>query len=219
MHIALWGVVLLSAGLAACGEGTTPTPGPDGGVTPLIPVAVGHTWTYRVTSDTGVVSQKVQTITGTAASGANMGYRFETTKGRTRETISVQGLVDGVLRRYEELSYKDGVLIERVRYTPHMVRIDANQVAAGATYATNHTKDVLDANGNVSLSTPVENRFEIEAAAELVEVPAGRFSAVRVRRVDLSDGSIKTYWYVAGLGKVKETGGQTEELVSVQLAE
>jgi hypothetical protein len=24
----------------------------------------------------------------------------------------------------------------------------------------------------------------------------------------------KTYWYVPGVGKVKETGGQTEELVS-----
>jgi hypothetical protein len=212
-------LAVLGAALVACGEGTTPTPGPDGGVTPLIPVAIGHAWTYRVTSDTGVVSQKVQTITSTAASGAAAGFRFETKKGTARETVSVQALVDGVLRRYDELSYKDGVLIERVRYTPYMVRIDANQVAAGATYTTNHTKEVLDSAGNVTLSTAVENRFEIEAAAELVEVPAGRFSAVRVRRVDLSDGSVKTYWYVAGLGKVKETGGQTEELVSVQLAE
>ena len=212
-------MVVLSAALAACGEGTTPPPAADAGVTPLIPVAIGHAWTYRVTSDTGVVSQKVQTVTGTAASGAAAGFRFETKKGTARETVSVQALVDGVLRRYEELSYKDGVLTERVRYTPYMVRIDANQVTAGATYTTNHTKEILDSGGNVTLSTAVENRFEIEAASELVEVPAGRFSAVRVRRVDLSDGSVKTYWYVAGLGKVKETGGQTEELISVQLAE
>jgi hypothetical protein len=27
----------------------------------------------------------------------------------------------------------------------------------------------------------------------------------------------KTYWYVRGIGKVKETGGQTEELVSYEV--
>ena len=30
--------------------------------------------------------------------------------------------------------------------------------------------------------------------------------------------NLKTYWYVPGVGKVKETGGQTEELVSYEVA-
>lgn len=214
-----WASILILAA-AACGETTTPPPGGDAGVTPLIPVKVGHVWTYRVTSDTGVVSNKTQTITGTAASGANVGFRFETASGATKETISVQAPVDGVLHRYEEKVYKAGVLDEHVRYVPSMVRIDANRVTAGDTYAATHTKETLNpVTGAVVQTRVVDNRFEIEAASELVDVPAGRFSAVRVRRVDMTDGSVKTYWYAPGLGKVKETGGQTEELVSVDLAD
>jgi hypothetical protein len=42
-------------------------------------------------------------------------------------------------------------------------------------------------------------------------VPAGTFDAIVLRKVG---GSEKRYWYVRGVGKVKETGGQVEELVS-----
>lgn len=210
-------MVVACATWAGCGS-ETPTPA-DAGVKPLIPVALGNRWTYRVTSDTGVTSEKVQTITSTASSEGRAGYRFETTKGTSRETVSVQALIDGVLVRYEERTYKDGALTGHERYVPSMVRIDSNHTTGGETYQTEHTKEELDGAGNVVRTTVVKNRFEVESTADVVEVPAGRFTAVRLRRVDMSDGSVKTYWYVAGLGKVKETGGQTEELVSLDLAD
>jgi len=51
---------------------------------------------------------------------------------------------------------------------------------------------------------------------QTVTVPAGTFdNAIVLART--SDGSEKFYWFVAGVGKVKEEGGQTEELVSYQV--
>ena len=38
-------------------------------------------------------------------------------------------------------------------------------------------------------------------------MPAGTFSCVRVRRVD-DDNGVKTYWYAAGVGKVKEADSE-----------
>ena len=52
----------------------------------------------------------------------------------------------------------------------------------------------------------------LNAAKVKVTVPAGTFDAVVLIK-STATGS-KTYWYVPGVGKVKETGGQTEELVS-----
>ena len=51
-----------------------------------------------------------------------------------------------------------------------------------------------------------------------VTVPAGTFTAVYIQKVSATGGSAKTYWYVPGVGKVKELGGQLEELVSYSLA-
>jgi hypothetical protein len=50
-----------------------------------------------------------------------------------------------------------------------------------------------------------------------VTVPAGTFTAVYLQKVSATGGSAKTYWYVPGVGKVKESGGQLEELVSYSL--
>jgi hypothetical protein len=44
-----------------------------------------------------------------------------------------------------------------------------------------------------------------------VTVPAGTFHALILQKAGSSVA--KTYWFVRGVGKVKETGGQTEELV------
>jgi hypothetical protein len=58
--------------------------------------------------------------------------------------------------------------------------------------------------------------WSVVAESELVTVPAGQFAALVLMKGDAATG--KKYWYVRDVGKVKETGAQTEELVSFSLA-
>jgi hypothetical protein len=51
---------------------------------------------------------------------------------------------------------------------------------------------------------------------ESLEVPAGPFEHV-IHFQKAGGGSTKEYWYVRGVGKLKETGSQTEELTEYSL--
>lgn len=196
---------------AACGD-LPPSTTPDAGVqASLIPLQVGNEWTYRVTSSSGVVTEKKNTVTGTVAVGTETAFRLTTSRANERETTSVQIIRDGVLLRLSEDSYRAGILFAHDVYLPGAIRIDANKAKSGDTYEGRHTKQVFDGSGNMISSVEVVNRFVVEAIGEPVDVPAGRFACVRVKRT-ATDDSTKTYWFVPGLGKVKEVGGQTEEL-------
>jgi hypothetical protein len=57
-------------------------------------------------------------------------------------------------------------------------------------------------------------QWRVVSAAESITVIAGSYSALHVERTS-SGGAVQDYWYVRGVGKVKETGGaQIEELMS-----
>jgi hypothetical protein len=59
--------------------------------------------------------------------------------------------------------------------------------------------------------------WRVVAVDEMVNVPAGTFSAVLIEKV--GGTSTKRYWFARGVGKVKErSGAQLEELVNYTLA-
>jgi hypothetical protein len=173
----------------------------------LFPLALGNRWTYVVRESDGDVKTKVQTITATTADGA---FIMETATGND-STISTQR-ANGtqLLREYEESRELD-VVLDRVRFVPPSLRVDLQETRLGATYDATFTEEHLDAAGNVITRTPKQNHFAIEAVDELIQVPAGEFRAVRIRR-DTEGGAAKTYWYVRGVGKIREVGGQIEEM-------
>lgn len=202
--------------LLACEAGPAP-PGADGGVDlSIFPVAPGMKWTYRVTSGSGEVAEKVQTVTGTIAYEGKAAFRFETQRVGLKEAVSVQAVEGDRVLRLEEWNYENQALVERDRYVPSSVRVDRAKISAGDTYQDQHDKELLDEQGNLISKKRVIYNFFVEAAAELVEVPAGRLPCVRVRREEVGKDSSKTYWYSPGIGKVKEIGGQTEELLRVE---
>ena len=50
-------------------------------------------------------------------------------------------------------------------------------------------------------------------------VPAGTFTCLHLHKVGTDDSTAqKDYWFARGVGKIKESGGQTEELASYSLA-
>jgi hypothetical protein len=63
------------------------------------------------------------------------------------------------------------------------------------------------------------DRWTVLVASESVTVPAGTFDAIKLMRVSSSQGAVKTYWFAKNVGKVKEEGGQLEELESYEVAE
>ena len=70
--------------------------------------------------------------------------------------------------------------------------------------------------GEAATTETTKDVWKIIALGETVTVPAGTFEAIVVRKTGTS--KVKTYWFVRGVGKVKETGEETEELVSYEVA-
>jgi hypothetical protein len=202
--------LLAALGLAACGGEGAVDPAPS-----LFPLAVGRRWVYRVTERDGAVEEKVQTVTGTTSEGGALAYRLVTARGGD-ETRSVQRVDEGGrLVRLREEVLEGGAVIERLRFVPAALRLDLVRTAQGISYDSAHVEERLDAGGAVVGTVSKALRFEVEAVDERVVVPAGEFRALRLRREGES-GVVKTFWYAFGVGKVKESGGQTEELVRVE---
>jgi hypothetical protein len=202
--------VLLLA--AACG---TEAPMPPGETKSLFPISVGNRWTYVV--DSGAKPEKTQSVTGTIAVDGRAAYVLETLAGDFKRVVSHQALDGDKLVRAREKTYNGNFLIEDLRFTPWALRVDLGATELGATYQSVHTEEVLDANGEVVPPTIMKTQtFFVEAVDDTINVPAGMFRCVRVRR-DTTGGPSKTFWFAPGVGKVRETGGQTEDLSSYEV--
>ena len=213
---AILACVLALLCVGACGDAPPDVPNND--AKPLLPLAVGSKWTFKVTSSAGVViDNKIQSVTGSTTVDGAQAFRLLTERAFDRGTRSVQMIKDGKLVRVSEEGIEAGQVSARFRFDPYGLRIDSTRTTAGAEYTDEHTKIEVDENGQEVARVEKVHDFKIESAAEIVTVPAGTFTCVRVRR-ERGSGGAKTYWYAPGVGKVKETGLQTEELIEVKLA-
>jgi hypothetical protein len=193
---------------------------------PLLPWKVGNSWTYRVTGG-GVVSMKVTEIGAEEIVGGNgphkteMAFKVTTAKmDGTDKSISWQQAVDGKVLRYREQSFSKatGELTLEEHWDPFKLHIDgtAKHTVAAVTWLEQYEETKLPA-GSAATTASQSDRWTVQSADEAVTVPAGTFKHAIV--ITKAGGSnLKTYWYVRGIGKIKETGGQTEELVSYQIA-
>lgn len=206
--------------LAACTADDAPPP-PDcpttGRYLELVP---GVSWRYRVTDANGVI-EKVQTVgpledVGGSKAGV-MAYRMTTTKAGG-EVVSWQEDSGSTVRRHKELDMAGGSQTTEL-YQPYRTRFDETsmRVVGGATWSETYDEIVTDAT-QVTTTTRKTEQWRVDVVEEEVIVPAGAFCALRVSRTSMTPGgagSEKTFWFVRGVGKVKEIGlGQTEEMIS-----
>jgi len=191
---------------------------------PLLPWAVGNSWTYRVTED-GVVTTKQTTVGelepvgGVGPNKDKMANLVVTKKNDTGtaadldETRSWQVLDGDRVVRYREQSFSRSTKeLELEEYwEPHKLHVDSSpeHVVVGVNWLESYTETKLPVGGEPATGSP-RDRWFVDAI-ESVTVPAGTFEAVKLRKVSATS-AMKTYWYVPNVGKVKETGGQTEEL-------
>jgi hypothetical protein len=182
-----------------------------------LPLATGATWTWHVTPANGNPAyDKTSTVEALEPEGDVMAYRVHTV-GDDGDTVSWQHDTGAAIRRLRERSFDlTGALISDQTYTPYKLRLDESndRLAVGASYTESYTEIETDAQGGVTSVAKAET-WTIEAIDESVTVPAGTYACLRVRRIGTDVGeSDKTFWFARGVGKIKETGKQTEELSS-----
>jgi hypothetical protein len=219
-------VMVLALASASCSsEGADDS---DSVVTPmetsgaLLPWKEGNTWTYQVTGD-GEQSTKITTIGaleaigGTGPNAAKMAFKVTTKKGASDETISWQVEEGQRVVRYREQSFHAGELEQDERWEPAKLHVDmtAAHTAAGASWLESY-QETKSQPGEEDETSTERDPWTVDAVDQIVTVPAGTFRAIVLTKAGGSN--LKTYWYVPGVGKVKETGGQTELLVSYKVA-
>ncbi len=213
--------LLLCLGLLACGA--KPTGGPDGGqglADRYLPLPVGAVLRYRITDpDTGQMTVKSTTVEAEEDLSGTLAVRVRTENG-DGVTVSWQGFANEQAIRYrEEELDAAGVKTVSTTFQPFKVRVDesAAHVQLGATWSETYTEVAVTAATGQSKSSAKAATWTVEATDESVTTPAGTFSCLRVRRRSGSSTSDKVYWFAKGVGKVKESGGQLEELSEYSL--
>jgi hypothetical protein len=192
----------------------------------LLPWAVGNEWSYQVTED-GAVSTKVtviherEPVGGEGPNAELEAYKVITTKQNGADhTDSWQAPEGDSVVRYREQSFSasSGALELEEYWEPHKLHIEwtAEHMVEGATWLEEYEETKLPVGDTAGKSTR-RDRWTVRSVAESVTVPAGTFDNAVVFE-KLGSDTLKTYWYVPNVGKVKETGGQTEELTKYELA-
>jgi len=231
IHAALLGLAL---GLTAACGGDDPV-AVDGGVDGaggcpapaserLLPLAIGASWTFRVTPPAGPVEIKASTVEALEDVGATkagvIAYRVRTEK-TDGATVSWQEDTCTSIVRHREQSFDLGELLESDQvYVPAKLRVDETpaHLAQDATWLDTYTEVEEDPITGDVTTTSKSERWTVEDAAAEVTVPAGTFTAVLLQRMGEGVGqAAKRYWFVAGVGKVKEEGDQLEELTEYSL--
>jgi hypothetical protein len=225
----LWTVTTFVA-LVGCVQDSAAAGNPVGGgnpsTGPIIPWQVGNTWTYRVTNgsatDTKVTSiQAAEPIGGDGPHRADLAFKVVTLKSDgTDQTISWQAPFGEKVLRYREQSFHShgGGLELETYWDPYKLHIDgsAEHAVAEASWTESYLETKLP-EGAAPSSMPQQDSWAVDQADANVTVPAGTFQHAIIYRKG-GTGDVKTYWYVRGIGKIKEVGGQTEELASYQVS-
>jgi hypothetical protein len=224
-HVTRFVCCLGLLGASACADGASGPSAPDSGLAGgrLLPFETGFSWTYRVTGD-GESFTKVTTVgapepVGIGPHASTLAYKVVTMKGDDDQTISWQSVEGERVVRYREQAFHaaTGQLEAEEWWSPAKLHVDgsAAHTTPGARWLEEYRETKQNA-GELAQTETERDPWTVDGVDQSVTVPAGTFRAIVLTK---SGGSAqKTYWYVPGVGKVKETGGQTEELVSYEVS-
>lgn len=192
---------------------------------------VGNSWTYRVTDPTKGVSMKVNTIDKMEPVGGKFPMPMQASallttkkgKGDAVDTQTWQNLVDGVVVRYREVNFKSSggmsVPNEEVIYQPSKLRLDGTDAHTklGASWTDVYSETRYPLPTGAPTTKMHADKWSVVAVDESVTVPKGTFKCLHLLHVADTTGERKEYWFARGVGKVKEKGAQTEELVELSV--
>jgi hypothetical protein len=236
-----WAALVALVCMAGCGEGgslpkgpgdatqpdgTVPLPSdpgaPDTGgdtkppQTSLWPLTTGSTWTYRIDDPVRGVFEKQVVVLGEqpVPQTAMTAIAVRSTQPHLDE-YSWQLEKDGLVVRLREEDRKGDTLARVTTWNPATVKALSLPRAQGWRFESSIQEFIRYGDG----STDDKDKtyvWRVMGVNETLTTPAGTFTnAVRLlRERGDKEGQERTYWLVPGIGKVKETGERTEELIS-----
>ena len=240
----LAGALATSLMLAACGGGDPSQPTGDGGTgaqqdpcpAGFIPLKKGSVWKYFVRDTSSQLTTMKETVIEDLVEvpmvPGTMAYRIRTRKGISLrdQTVSWQNRVGATVLRYQEIAYHLPVgtappmedIVEW--WSPAKLRLDESpeRMRQGATWTLEYKETSVE--GGIRTDRMRSERWNVVGVNEEVRTGGQTYRALHVQRLGAesassgSAGSDKHYWFACGVGKVKETGGQTEELTEFTLA-
>ena len=204
-----------SSGSAKADGGTDPTG-------PLLPWKIGNTWTYRVTEASDVSTKtttigEVEAVGGVGMSAETMANKVVTRKkDDTDQTVFWASDLGNRVVRYREQSYaaSTGMPNGDAYWEPYKVTVDWSpaNIVDSMTWLEIYRETKVPESGVADMTVEKRDLWSVIGTKESVTVPAGTFDAIVFQKVG---GSTKSFWFVPGIGKVKETGdNQVEELMS-----
>lgn len=189
-----------------------------------LPLALGASWTYHVfdlsTAEEGDKTSTVEALEDVGGRKAGVcAYRVRTEKINGVTVTWQQDTGQAVARHHEESYDLSEALRDEEWYEPYKVRLDEApaRVVLGAEFPEEYEETHVDASGNEIVDTRSID-WTVEAVDDEITVPAGTFPCLRIRHTGTVPGqSDKLFWFAVGVGKVKEQGGQLEELTAYSL--
>jgi hypothetical protein len=145
-------------------------------------------------------------------------------------TVGWLGMADKVLGNYREQAFKKATdtLVEEDWWEPFRNKVDMSpeHTKLGVTWVDMYKEWKRPVNG-ITISTQQMETWTVVAVDETVTVnpppaiggtPRVYPHCLQVSHTTSGGAMAKTFWYAKGIGKVKETGGQTEELLDYKVA-
>lgn len=180
------------------------------------PWKVGTVWTYLLT-DPSNGNTEVNDTTVEAWEGVAHGHPTTCAFRVTGEklfgnTISWNSYEGDIGVRYAQEDYDSANnLVSEQHQDPYRLKIDETptHMTMGATYSEDFDETTNDPAGSVTRAKTED--WEVISTSESVTVPAGTYDALHLRRVNPTNGKQKDFWFVQGVGKVKEVGGEQNQ--------
>jgi hypothetical protein len=209
-----------SASSAGASKGDAAPPGN------YLPLAVGMSWTYNITSGSGATGQGTISVeaSDTAPLSGQAGLRVRTVL-LDGGTVAWEQTSGSSVVRYEEqqLDLTGNVIVDK-QYMPSILVLDesAAHLVAGVTWTEDYKQ--LKTPSTKGKATKEEADWTVQSVDDTITVAAGTYTCIRVSRTHTTSSTPSTQveWYAVGVGKVKETGAgknnnQTLELASVSM--
>ena len=174
-----------------------------------LPLAVGAVWRYAITTDDGRHATGTIRVDGVDYGGSNGAVP----EYRLREELPDETIwtwddreAGRVAREQEEVDDRTGTVLAEETFDPPLTVLDErpDRLAAGIRWPEAFLETTPNAKGRPK-SKRAEVKWEIEAVAEPVQVPAGTYSCLRVRRTWKHHPTLVS-WYAKGVGLVKQRG-------------